>query len=130
MSRLAVITALQSADLAAAIDDMARHLDRCGLPVTRAGAAVPPPDASAVLVWADQRLPEELVAALLDGAAAGVPLLLGGPTLAANLDRPELADAAGVIAGRTTPRHESRLRPGADAGESGHRLDGDVVVVD
>jgi scyllo-inositol 2-dehydrogenase (NADP+) len=130
MSRLAVITALRSADLAAAVEDLARHLDRCGLPVTAVGSGVPPRDAGAVLVWADERLPDDVVDALLARAAGGVPVLLGGATLEANLDRPVFADAAGVVVGASTPRHESRLRPGPQAGETGHRLDGDLLVVD
>jgi predicted dehydrogenase len=135
MSRLALVTALSAADgggsdLGDAIDGLARHLARCGLPVVPVGPAVPPPDVDAVLVWADRRLPDDLADALLDRAASGTPLLLGGPTLESNLELAGLADAAGVIAGRPTPRHELRLRSGPQAGEVAHRGDGDVVVTD
>jgi len=109
MSRLAVITALRSADLAAAVDDLTGYLARCGYSV------VPLQDADAVLVWADERLPDEAIA---DLQSRSVPVLFGGATLEAHLDRPAMADAAGVVAGGSTPRHETRLRPG------------DIVVTD
>jgi len=107
MSRIAVITALRSSDTAAAVDDLTDYLGRCGLPTA------PLPEADAILVWADERLPDDMIATLL---SRGVPVLFGGATLETHLDRPALADAAGVVAARSTPRHEIRLRtaPAAD----------------
>jgi scyllo-inositol 2-dehydrogenase (NADP+) len=124
MSRLAVVTALRSPDLGAAVDDLVRYLDRCGLPSASLA------EADVVLVWADERLADDVVADLLARAANGVPLLLAGATLETHADRSAFADAAGVVAGRGTPRHESRLRPGPHAGELAHRFDGDVLVTD
>lgn len=124
MSRVAVVTALRSPDLGAAVDDLAAYLSRCGL--APAAAA----EADAVLVVADGRLADDVVTGLLARAAAGVPVLLAGATLEANVDHVALVDAAGVMPGRSTPRHECRLRPGPHAGEVGHRFDGDVVVTD
>src|SRR5947199_6009677 len=106
MSRLVVVTALRSPDLVAAVDDLTGHLARCGF------SAVPPGEPDAILVWADDRLPDDVLSGLLARAADGVPVLLGGATFEANLDRAALADAAGVVAGRSTPRHETRLRSG------------------
>jgi len=113
MSRIAVITALRSADMAAAVDNLADYLGRCGL------SRVAPQEADAILVWADGHLPEDVIA---DLRSTTVPVLFGGGTLEAHLDRPGMADAAGVIAGRPTLRHEIRLRPAAG--------DGDIVVTD
>ncbi|MDQ1747252.1 MAG: scyllo-inositol 2-dehydrogenase [Frankiaceae bacterium] len=126
MSRLAVVTALRSPDLAAAVGDLTAYLARCGLAVDPSMST----DADVVLVWADERLADDVVAGLLARAAGGVPVLLAGPTLEANLDHGALVDAAGVVAGRGTPTHECRLRPGPQAGEVAHRLDGDLVVTD
>ncbi|MDP3711212.1 MAG: Gfo/Idh/MocA family oxidoreductase [Mycobacteriales bacterium] len=53
----------------------------------------------------------------------GVPTLLVGP-------EPALADAAGLVLGRTTPVHEVRVRPGRDAGDVMDRSGGDVVLQD
>jgi scyllo-inositol 2-dehydrogenase (NADP+) len=116
MSRLAVVTALRSADLAAAVDDLTGYLAECGLPTVRMR------EADAILVWADDRLPDDVVAELFDRAADGVAVLLGGATLETHLDGSGLADAAGVVAARSTPRHESRLRPAT--------ADDDVIVTD
>ncbi|MDQ1684302.1 MAG: scyllo-inositol 2-dehydrogenase [Frankiaceae bacterium] len=108
MSRLAVITALRASDLGAAVDDLTAYLARCGFAVGERVA-----DADAILVWADERLPDDVIA---DLQSSSVPVLFGGATLEAHLDRPAMADAAGVVAGRATPRHEIRLRtePGGD----------------
>ena len=116
MSRIAVVTAVRSADLAAAVEGLADHLDRCGFTSGSVEAA------DAILVWADEPLPDDLIAGLLERAAGGAAVLLGGPTLETHRDRRALADAAGVVPGRTTPRHEIRLRPAPPAD--------DVVVTD
>ena len=108
MSRLAVVTALRSADAVTAVDEMSAYLVRCGL------ALAQPDAADAILVWADEPLPDDVIASLL---ARGVPVLLGGATLETHLDRAALVDAAGVVAARSTPRHEIRLRPVPPADE-------------
>ncbi len=65
---------------------------------------------------------EPLVAALLDAGSRGTPVLVVGP------DPGRLADAAGLVTGRTTPLHEVRVRPGPAAGEITVRQEGDLLV--
>ncbi|MBV9292961.1 MAG: Gfo/Idh/MocA family oxidoreductase, partial [Frankiales bacterium] len=125
MSRLAVLKHLVDERLAAAVEGVAAHLRRCGFDVSAS-----PRDADAVLVWSDAPLPDAELRGLLDRAAAGVPLLLAGPTLRACADVAAVTDAAGVVPGRATPVHPMRLRPGPDAGEVTARFDGDVELVD
>jgi scyllo-inositol 2-dehydrogenase (NADP+) len=130
VSRIALLTALERSDAAEAVADLATHLQRCGIEV-----APWPVAADAVMVWADRALGAHEAQALLDSATAGTPVLLAGPTAAAQL-RPrdlgagELIDAAGLIADAETPLHEIRLRGGRDAGALLARCDGDLIVRD
>jgi len=132
MTALALLLDLREPTLAAAVDDLVAYLGRAGVAVTPGRSlpdlAVRRPDA--VLVLSDRGLDAggaETATALLD---AGVPLLLAGPTLAAWGGVEAITDAAGLIPGRPTPRHEIRVRPGPDAGELTDRMDGDLVVED
>jgi predicted dehydrogenase len=107
MSRIAVLNSLAGGgELAAAVDDLAAHLERCGLTVV----AWPAP-ADAVLVWSD-RADAETTADLLQRADAGTPVLLAGPTAASWAEVDGVLDAAGLVPGPLTPTHELRLRPG------------------
>jgi predicted dehydrogenase len=77
--------------------------------------------AAAVLLLCDHALdPAEIED--LRARAAGRPLVLLGPTLAANRAT-DLARSAGVEPGGSTPRHEIRLRPdGALAGRGAREI--------
>src|SRR5438270_1141683 len=125
MSRIALVTDLVSSDLGPAVESLHAYLERCG--VTTAPF---PSDAEAVLVWADRPPGRDLVDALLARAGAGVPVLLCGPTPVAYADLEAVTEAAGIVAGVPTPRHEIRLRPGPDAGGVTARIDGDALVTD
>jgi len=65
---------------------------------------------------------EQTVRLLLETGARGTPVLVVGP------EPGPLADAAGVLNGRTTPLHEVRVRPGPAAGEVPARQAGDLLV--
>jgi scyllo-inositol 2-dehydrogenase (NADP+) len=125
MTRLAIVATLTDSGLARAVDGLVAHLATGGITVASEPAA-----ADVTLLWADSLLAAERVVPLLERAATGTPLLVVGPTLAANADNDALTDAAGVVVGRPTPVHEIRMRPGPDAEEVAARLDGDVVVRD
>src|SRR5947209_4422796 len=116
---------LVSSDLAPAISELGRHLERCGLPVTTL-----PAEADAVLVWADHPPAPELLDSLLARAGAGIPVLLAGPTAAAYADVPAVVEAAGIVPGAQTPVHETRLRPGPGGADVTRRIAGDIVVTD
>ena len=125
MSRIVLLASLASSDLSAAVTELHAYLARAG------AQPVAWPDAGdAVVVWADTTPSPELVAALLGRAAAGVPVLLCGPTVSAYADVDEIAEAAGLVVGPSTPAHETRLRPGRDGRGLTVRLDGDVLVTD
>jgi scyllo-inositol 2-dehydrogenase (NADP+) len=55
--------------------------------------------------------------------AVDAPVLVVGPTISA-----AVTDAAGVVPGRLTPLHETRVRPGPAAGDVALRLGGDLLV--
>ena len=57
--------------------------------------------------------------------ALGRPVLLIGPTMST-----AITDAAGLVPARLTPLHETRIRPGAAAGDVSARLGGDLVVTE
>ena len=98
--------------------DLASYLARCGLDV------VPDltPDADAVLVAGAADLPEPLEDRLLGLA---VPVLLLGPTAST-----AITAAAGLVPGRLTPLHETRVRPGPDVGQVMDRVDGELLFTD
>ena len=125
MSRLALVTDLVSSDLGPAVADLHAHLARCGVATTASLA-----DADAVAVWADRPPAPDFVDALLARAAAGIPLLLCGPTTAAYAEIDGIAEAAGIVTGRQTPVHETRLRTGPAGQALMARVDGDVLVTD
>jgi predicted dehydrogenase len=118
MAGVGIVNVLDDAASADAVRGVADHLAACGLPIA-SGVH----DADAVIVWADRRLPDDVLADLLTQAAPAKPLLLAGPTLAAHGEAPAVADAAGLVPGSPTPSHPFRLRPGPDAGEVAARLD-------
>lgn len=120
MSRIAVLTDVTDAGLAAAVAGLARHLARTGLDVVSW-----PAEAETVLVYSD-RPPDER----LEETLAGHRLLLAGPTPAAWSGVAAVAERAGVLTGAPTPLHETRLRPGRDAGDLAARLAGDVLLTD
>jgi predicted dehydrogenase len=125
MSTIALLAELVSSDLSSAVDDLHAYLARCGLATRRW-----PDGADVVMVWADRPPSEEITAALQARAAAGVPVLLCGPTATAYADVAGLVEAAGIVPGTVTPEHEIRLRPGADSAAVTARIDGDVIVTD
>ena len=125
MTRVALVTDLTGNDLAAAVDDLAAQLERCGLSVVPLHAGV-----DAVLVWSDRPPAPDLLDALLARAGGGVPVLLCGPTASAYADLPAVVEAAGIVPGGLTPRHETRLRPGPAGAALTARIDGDVIVTD
>ena len=111
MTRLSVVTP-GSAPAAPLLD----YLARAGWqPVTDL-------DGEAVLVLGPDALTEQQEDALL---ALGVPVLLVGPTMSA-----AVTDAAGLLPGRLTPVHETRVRPGRDAAAVMRRSGGDLVVTE
>jgi len=118
VTRFAVKSAVHASGLADAVGGLAAHLGRCGL------EQVAEPDAAdAVLVVADRPLASlELL--------RSAPVLLLGPTFAALADTDDVVDAAGVVPGAPMPAHETRLRPGPDAGEVMNRAVGDLVLHD
>jgi scyllo-inositol 2-dehydrogenase (NADP+) len=75
-----------------------------------------------VLVLGPDALSEATEDALL---ALEVPVLVVGPTMST-----AITDAAGLVPGRLTPRHEIRVRSGPAAGDVGARLGGDVLLTD
>ena len=77
-------------------------------------------DADVVLVLDPSGLDNEAEDALL---AAGRPVLLVGPMMST-----ALTDAAGLLPSGLTPAHETRVRPGPDAGDVAARLGGDLLV--
>ncbi|MCA1721561.1 MAG: Gfo/Idh/MocA family oxidoreductase, partial [Actinobacteria bacterium] len=79
-------------------------------------------DGDVVLVLGATDLPHDLEDRLL---ALDVPVLVVGPTMST-----ALSDAAGVVPGRLTPLHETRVRPGPDAVDVGRRLGGDLLVTE
>ena len=125
MTSVAVSGDVEDPALADALSGLTAHLGDCGLATTSSPAA-----ADAVIVCTDHALPAEQLGALVERAAAGVPLLLLGPTLAAQRAASQLAEMAGVVPARTTPVHPLRLRSGRDAGEVTVRFDGDIELVD
>lgn len=118
MPDLAWLVRLDEPDLAAAVGRLRARLDAVGLH-DRGDLGPGATGADAVVVWADHRLPEDLVEALL---AAGVPLVLGGPTLECADPGGELAEAAGLVPGGPTARHDVRVRPGRDGAPIADRL--------
>jgi predicted dehydrogenase len=96
------VQALRSRLVAAGMEDV-------GTP----GSAAELRAADAVVVWVAHRLPRDLAAALADPAVRAV---LAGPTLTEGDPEQVLAEAAGILLRGTTPPHDVRLRPGADAG--------------
>jgi predicted dehydrogenase len=68
--------------------------------------------ADAVIVWADRPLADDLTEALAD---PGVTAVLAGATMTDADHRRVLGEAAGLVAGASTPVHDVRLRPGRDA---------------
>jgi predicted dehydrogenase len=76
----------------------------------------------AVLVLGPADLSDDVEDRLL---ALDVPVLVVGPTMSS-----AVTDEAGLVPGRLTPPHETRVRPGPDAGEVGLRLGGDLVVTE
>jgi len=97
---------------------LSAYLVRCGWEVQDDLGA----DADAVVVVDAADLPEQLEDRLL---ALPVPVLLVGPTAST-----AVTDAAGLVPGRLTPPHETRVRPGPDAGDVSVRMGGDLVVTD
>jgi len=87
------------------------YLRRCGVRVVDKAA-------DAVLVLGD--VPPGLEPGLL---AEPHPVLLVGPGTSG-----ALADAAGIVRGRSTPLHEVRVRPGPDSGQVTDRLGGDLLL--
>ena len=77
-------------------------------------------DGDVVLVLGPAGLSEAEEDALL---AAERPVLVVGPTMST-----AVTDAAGLVPGRLTPQHETRVRPGADAGEVMRRSGGDLLL--
>ncbi|MEZ5115888.1 MAG: Gfo/Idh/MocA family oxidoreductase [Candidatus Nanopelagicales bacterium] len=101
-------------DLRLADDDLRAAVAAAGWARDAGITTVPPDDpaavdAAVVLLVTDGPLDPQ-VTADLDTARRDRPLLLVGPTLAAQRGDP-LAEAAGVRAGGTTPKHEVRVRP-------------------
>ncbi|MDQ1705187.1 MAG: scyllo-inositol 2-dehydrogenase, partial [Frankiaceae bacterium] len=125
MIRLAVLSDVTEADLAGALAGLLDHLRSCGVEIREW-----PAPGDAVLVFTDRPLARDQLDALVTGLGNGVPLLLAGPTLAAQPDPDALAEATGVITGRPTPVHQLRLRPGPEGGGLSARLDGDIIVTD
>src|SRR5262249_43420336 len=74
-----------------------------------AGTGARADEAEATVVWVDRPLPERTVAALL---AADRPLVLAGPTLERGDPEGALAEAAGLVPGQPSGRHDIRVRPG------------------
>ena len=107
--------------IAAALSAAGFAVDTSGVPP--AGAA----GAAAVLAF---RVAPTEAEPLRRTAARGVPVLLAGDALLGlGADSP-LAEAAGLLVGARTRRHEVRVRPGADAGELAARYGPDVVLTD
>jgi predicted dehydrogenase len=92
------------------------YLTRTGLTVTSGR------DGDVVLVLGADDLAESVEDALL---AESRPTLVVGPTMST-----ALTDAAGLVPGQLTPRHEIRVRPGPAAEQVGARMDGDLIVTD
>ncbi len=129
---LALVADLLDASLAAAVEDVASFLRRCGVPVTSSAElpATGGPTPDAVMVFTDRRPEAGVDRQVGDLLRAGVPLLLAGPTLDAWRGVEAVTEAAGLLPGATTRRHEVRVRMGPDAGELVARMDGDLVVDD
>lgn len=120
--RLTWLTALDDAATADAAADLRGYLGRAAAGPAGGGAAA----ADVVVIVADH-VDRDLVEVALAGAR---PVLLLGPTLTAWRDLEEIREAAGLLPAAPTPVHETRIRPGRDAGEVTTRLAGDLTVVD
>jgi predicted dehydrogenase len=79
-------------------------------------------DGDVVLVLGAADLSDELEDRLL---SLDVPVLVIGPTMST-----AVTDRAGLVPGTLTPLHETRVRPGADAGEVAVRLGGDLILAE
>ena len=115
-----------------AAGDLVAWLRRAGHSVTVADglAAVRATDASVVLTLVDRPFDDDAEDALLAVAGRGVAVLLAGPTLVAAHSATALSDATGVVAHRTLPAHEVRVRPGPDADNLTARWSGDLLLHD
>ena len=91
---------------------LAAYLARCGMQVTDSG----PSDVVVVARPLNEAEEDQLLG--LDA-----PVLFLGPTAST-----AVTDAAGLVPGQLTPAHETRVRPGPDAGEVMHRSGGDLVL--
>ncbi|WP_336920821.1 Gfo/Idh/MocA family protein [Aquipuribacter sp. SD81] len=104
---------LSDAHLADAVADL-----RLGLRGAGVEEAPGARDAHAVLVWRDTPPGPALVDRL---ARLGVPVVLAGPTLAADPDG-AWTGHTGLVTGPVTPAHDVRVRAGRDAGGMAARL--------
>ncbi|MCW2544245.1 MAG: putative oxidoreductase, partial [Frankiales bacterium] len=93
---------------------LADYLRRCGLLVEQGAAG------DVVLVLGSASLSEQEEDRLL---ALDVPVLFVTPTAST-----AVTDAAGLVPAALTPAHETRIRPGRDAGQVMDRSGGDVLV--
>ena len=117
MTRLAWMVHLDDSELRAAVDRLRDRLRLAGVD------EVDPPEADAVIVWADRDLASTAIGTLLSGA---VPVLLAGPTLRSADGDGRLGEAAGLRLGAQTPVHDVRVQPGADG--AGFRHAGHIHV--
>jgi scyllo-inositol 2-dehydrogenase (NADP+) len=118
---LAWLVRLREPELAGAVGRLRRRLDGVGL--RDVGDLVDDPRgggrADAVVVWVDHPLPEAVPEVL---TRAAVPVVLAGPTLDRADPDGSLAEAAGLVPGSPTARHDVRLRPGRDGAALADRL--------
>ncbi len=121
MLRVALFVDLADTGLAAAVEDLAARLRSTGMSVLAGPGA-----ADVVVVFSDREPPAGIAEAL---RAQAPVVLLAGPTLAAWRDLTALVDAAGLVPGRETPVHETRLLAGRDGAQVARRA-GEVVVTD
>lgn len=127
MVQVNLVVQLFDPALRAAVGSLAGYLDRCGLRVEVTARPVPA-QAQAVLIYSDRAPDEAAEDELLALAHRGVPVLLAGPTVHAWRTADRLLGAAGLLPGPRTPLHETRLRPGAQAGEVTARMPGELAL--
>ena len=117
LTRVSLVACSSARDRSAGLLD---YLRAAGVGVVDPGAP-----ADAVLVLGAGTMEERQEDGALAAAAGGTPVLLVDATMST-----ALSDAAGLVLGPLTPPHEIRVRPGADAGDVGARLGGDLLLHD
>ena len=125
MTRLLLAVDVHDPALGEAVAGLGDYLRAAGWELHQHIGPLASAEADAVVVVSDVAPDQAVVAAL-----GSTPTLLLGPTLQAWHRSPGVPEASGVVLAELAPRHETRVRPGADAAGLLARVAGDVVLSD